>query len=143
MKKSSVSDATKATVSTSNIAAQGTHSLEVLELARSAYWTGNKVKAISTGNNASGKVTEATALAQLMRNDPEKGFTLEDTFAGTGYLKVKVGDEEKTLELKGDTTLSSLKSQLGEMGIIMNIDEGNQRIFLSSEKGGAKHNFTI
>ena len=143
LKKSTVSDATKATVSTSNIAAQGTHTLEVLELARAAYWTGNKVKAISTGNNASGKVTEATALVQLMRNDPEKGFTLGDTFAGTGYLKVKVGDEEKTLELKGDTTLSSLKSQLGEMGIIMNIDEGNERIYLSSEKGGAKHNFTI
>ena len=152
MKKSTVSDTTKATVSTSNIAAVGTHTLEVSELAKSAYWTGGKVKAVDSNSNPTGKVTDSTYVVQLLRaketvdpvtNKTTTSYGLENSFEGTGYIKLKVGDKEKVITIDGDTTIGSLKNKFSEMGVTMNLDEGNQRIFLSSEKSGADYNFEL
>jgi flagellar hook-associated protein 2 len=68
---------------------------------------------------------------------------LYGSFEGTGYIKVKSGDKEKLIEVHGDTTIASLKTQFAEVGINLNFDEGNQRIFLNAAKSGAAHNFSV
>lgn len=152
LKKSVVSDATKATVSTSNIAAVGSHTLQITSLAKSAYWTGSKIKALETDKNPTGKVTEGTALTYLLRGKDKTNeagevvgteYGLADSFEGTGYIKVKSGDKEKLIEVNGDTTIASLKTQFAEVGINLNLDEGNQRIFLNAAKSGAANDFSV
>jgi flagellar hook-associated protein 2 len=151
LKKSVVSDATKATVSTSNVAAVGSHTLKITSLAKSAYWTGDKMEALKTDRNPTGKVTEGTALTYLLRRQDKTGkdgkttteYGTEGWFEGTGYIKVKSGDKEKLIEVNGETTIASLKTQFAEVGINLNFDEGNQRIFLNAAKSGSEHNFSV
>jgi flagellar hook-associated protein 2 len=70
-------------------------------------------------------------------------YGTEGWFEGTGYIKVKSGDKEKLIEVTGETTIASLKNQFAEVGINLNFDEGNQRIFLNAAKSGAAHNFSV
>ncbi len=116
-KKTTVSDSTKASVLASDGAITGSQSLEVDELATTAYLTGGKVR---------DGVTKDTTLEELIGG-------------GWAEKKVKVNGQEFgiTKDMKVGEFVECLKSA----GLNANFDEANGRIFLSAKKSGAEGDF--
>ncbi len=125
-KKTTASDESKVSVVASDGAVNGTQTLQVTNLAASGYLTGAKL----SGSN--GKLTSSSTLKEL-------GITSEVSFK----VKAKVGGEEKTITVNGDTTLRSLTSQLNSVGVTANFDEGQQRLYISSKNSGTENEFSI
>lgn len=125
-KKTTASDESKVSVVASDGAVNGTQTLDVTNLAASGYLTGAKLY----GSN--GKLKSSSTLKEL-------GITSEASFKVTG----KVGGEEKTITVNGDTTLRSLVSQLNSAGVTANFDEGQQRLYISSKASGTENEFSI
>lgn len=122
MKKTSISDATKATVTASSDAISGTQTLQVKELAKSGYITGAK---FSDGTSAS---TKLSAL----------GYTGGDT-----TISVKTTSGTKDISVSGDTTIEELVSSLNDAGLKANYDSSNQRIFVSASATGTANDFSL
>lgn len=124
------SDTTKATVSAGGNAVNGTHKLNVLQTAQSAYLTSNKVQ----GANGA-KVTADTTLKDL-------GFTDD------AYIRIKtnigsVDEENVDIKLTGDTKISDVTEQLNKAGLTASFDENQGRFYISSKVSGAQGNFEI
>lgn len=123
-KTTTVSDSTKATVSASSSVVNGTQTLKVNRLAKAGYLTGTKL------TRADGeKVTRDTALSDL-------------GIAG-GSLKLKVGNETKTVNITTDMTVKDLNNALKEQGVSANFDAEQQRFFLNSSETGEGHDFNF
>lgn len=121
VKKASVNDTTKASVTASAGMANGTHTLSVKQLASSAYMTGSRIKD-DEGNNRSG----STKLKDL-------GIEVGTTFSIKGQDFVV--DE--------DTTLSSLASGLSKLGVNANYDSKQGRFYINASGTGAANDFTL
>ncbi len=146
LKSSYVSDKTKATVTTAGNAAVGTHSLKIKSLAKSAYISGAE---ISAGKDGKGKVTADTKLGDLkdlgtITGDEGKiKITFKEEKEGSNGEKELVDGKEKVIELKKDMTVGSFINKIREAGLYANFDSKLQRIYISSDKSGAKNNFKI
>ena len=123
MKKTSVSDATKASVVASSTAVTGTQSLKIKSLATAGYLTGAKLDAATT---------EKTKLGNL-------GTGITDS----ATINVKVGSDSKAITFDADETVSTVIDKLKSAGLNANYDQANQRIFVSSEKSGKENDFTL
>ena len=121
LKTTSVSNASKASITAGNNAVNGTQTLEVKQLAKSGYLTGGKIK--RTDNKA---VANDTTLSQL---------GLEDG----GDISVN----GKRITLSGTTTVSEVITKLNDAGVKANFDATNQRIFVSATESGADADFSI
>lgn len=121
LKKTKVSDPTKATVTASATAVSGTQSLKIKQLAKSGYMTGAKLSDASA----------SSTLADL-------GFG-----EGTASINVKVGEKTKTLEFTADSKISDVVSELNKAGLNANFDAKNQRIFVASKGSGESNNFDL
>lgn len=130
VKKTTSSDQTKATVSASSNAVNGTQRLNVLQTAQAAYLTGNKVHSLD------GKAVKAdTTLSEL-------GLSRKAS------LRVNLKDEDgnpisKDIEINGDSKVSDVVAQLQEAGLNASFDEKNGRFYLSSKASGSKGDFEI
>lgn len=122
MKKTTVSDSTKATVTASSSAVNGTQKLTIEKLATSGYLTGAELKKGTTGS---------TTLADL-------GYTDGDT-----TLSVTVGATKKDIEVSSTTTIDDLVSKLKDAGVNASYDETNRRIFVSAKETGKDNDFAI
>ena len=122
MKKTTVSDSTKATVTASSSAVNGTQKLTIEKLATSGYLTGAELKKGTTGSST---------LAAL-------GYTDGDT-----TLSVTVGTTKKDIEVSSTTTVDDLVSKLKEAGVNASFDENNRRIFVSAKETGKDNDFAI
>lgn len=122
MKKTTVSDSTKATVTASSSAVNGTQKLTIEKLATSGYLTGAELKKGTTGS---------TTLADL-------GYTDGDT-----TLSVTVGTTKKDIEVSATTTIDDLVSKLKDAGVNASYDETNRRIFVSAKETGKDNDFAI
>lgn len=122
MKKTTVSDPTKATITASGEAINGTQTLEVKELARSGYLTGAKLKS---------GTTEDTTLGQL-------GYAGEDT-----TITVRTANGSKDIAVGKDTKISDLVSELNKSGVRANFDATNNRIFVSAKDTGSANDFSL
>ena len=122
MKKTTVSDSTKATVTASSSAVNGTQKLTIEKLATSGYLTGAELKKGTTGS---------TTLADL-------GYTDGDT-----TLSVTVGTTKKDIEVGATTTIDDLVSKLKDAGVNASYDETNRRIFVSAKETGKDNDFAI
>lgn len=122
MKKTTVSDSTKATVTASSSAVNGTQKLTIEKLATSGYLTGAELKKGTTGSST---------LADL-------GYTDGDT-----TLSVTVGATKKDIEVSSTTTIDDLVSKLKEAGVNASYDETNRRIFVSAKETGKDNDFAI
>ncbi len=127
LKKTNVSDSTKATVTASNSAVNGTQSLNITSLAKTGYLTGGKL-----ATNTGAKATGSTKLSNL-------GYTGD----GAGSITVGDGKSTKSISIDGDMTVSQLVDKLKSAGVNASFDETNQRIFVSSSKSGKDNDFTI
>ena len=124
LKNTTSSNEKKATVSASTSAVNGTQELKIKQLAKTAYLTGAKIE---TSNG--GAVKESTKLSELGIKDSK--------------LKITVGGEEKTLDLKASMSIKELKAELGDMGLTTSFDEHNGRFFISAKTGGVEADFSI
>lgn len=144
MKKTTVSDTTKATVTASGDAVNGTQKLHVLSTAQSGYLTGGKLAlrkevtkdGVTSLETADGKVTAETKLSEL-------GYKDKDT-----TLNVKTTDKNgkevtKTINLTKDSTVQDVVNALKENGLNASFDENNGRLFVSSKDTGKAADFTI
>ncbi|MBQ3901834.1 MAG: flagellar hook protein, partial [Lachnospiraceae bacterium] len=121
LKKTSVSDATKATVKAGSSTPNGTQVLKVTELAQAGYLTGGQL---------SGSVKGDTKLSTL-------GVT------GSGKINITQGGKTKEISVDGSTTVNSFINKLKDAGLSANFDEKNQRIFISAKESGKDNDFSI
>ena len=113
-----------ASVITGTGAMNGTQTLEVTQLAKAAYLTGNKIE--NAGNDVGGD----TKLSSLV-----------DGFDGESEAKFKFGNQEITLT--GDDTITSVVNKLknANSNVNVNFDDGNDRIFIGAKSTGKDGNF--
>lgn len=125
MKKTSVSDVTKATVTASSSAVNGTQTLKIKQLAKGGYLTGAKIDDKGKGKKATLK---------------DLGY---DEGTTTFRLKGKNGD--KYLEVDGNTKISDFISMINDSGagVKASYDETNKRMYISSNETGAESDFTL
>jgi len=123
-KKTTVSDSSVANVITGSGAMNGTQTLEIKQLAKAAYLTGNKIE------NGSEGVSGDTKLSELI-----------DGFDSESEATFKFGDQEITLT--GDDTVTSVVNKLknANSNVNVNFDDGNDRIFISAKSTGKDGNF--
>ncbi len=122
VKKTSVSDTTKASVSASSSAVNGTQTLKISQLAKAGYLTGAKL--------ASG-TTSSTTMADL-----SDGFS-------SGTITVNTADGATDIDLTGSTKISDVVSKLKDAGVNASYDENNRRFFISAKEAGADNDFSI
>lgn len=127
-KKATISDSTKATVSASGNAVEGTQTLKVKQLAKTAYLTGGQMTA------ADGK--SLTANSKLGELKGLSGFS-------DGTIKVNADGKESEINLTSDMTMNQFVVKLKEAGLNANFDSANQRLFISAKSSGADKEFSI
>lgn len=121
LKTSSVSNASKASITAGNNAVNGTQTLKITQLAKSGYLTGEKM-------------TRATGAAI------ESGTMLGELgLGGSGNISVN----GKQITFDSTTTVSDFISKMNDAGVKANFDATNQRIFISSTDSGADSDFTM
>lgn len=121
LKKTTVSDSTKATVTASSSAPNGTQSLKVKDTAKAGYLTGEQINAASS----------SSTLAQL-------GYTGEDA-----NINVTVGDSTKTITISSTSTMSDVEKKLKEAGLNASYDTTYKRFYISSKDTGVDNDFTL
>ena len=123
LKKTTASDTTKATVSASNSAVNGTQKLNILKVAQSGYLTGGK---LASGTNTS------TTLAEL-------GYT-----GGDASINVDRGDgTSKTITVSNTSTVNDVINQLKDAGLNASLDSTNGRLFVSAKDTGTASDFNL
>lgn len=122
LKRTSVSDASKASVTASSDAVTGTQKLNILQTAQASYMTGAYL-----GED----VTKSTKLSDL-------GISGEST------IKVKTKDGEETeIEINGEMAIGDLMQKFKDAGLNANFDESNHRFYVSAKESGAAADFDI
>lgn len=123
LKSTKVSDSTKATVTASSSAPNGTQKLNILKVAQAGYLTGGKLD---------DSTTTGTTLAEL-------GYT-----GGNGTITLTKGDgTKKNIEVSQGTTVNRFINSLKEAGVNASYDDINKRIFVSSKDTGKDNDFTL
>ena len=132
MQSTTISDSTKASVSASGSAVNGTQTINIYQLAKSGYLTGARLtKATSS----------STTLAELSESYADNTVASDDV----GGISVKVGDNTYSFTLDGSSSISDMVKAFNDnvTGITASYDSTNQRIFISSTSSGADNDFTI
>lgn len=123
LKSTSVSDSTKATVTATSSAPNGTQKLNVIQIAQAGYLTG-------------GKLDSGTAIGTTLA---ELGYT-----GGEGKITVTMGNgSTKEIAVSQGTTVNSFINSLKNAGLSANYDDVNKRIYVSSKETGTDSDFTL
>lgn len=125
LKSASISDSTKAKVSASSAAVNGTQTLEIKKLAATGYLTGGKISA-SNGS----KITGDTKLSDI-------------TGQASGSIKLTTDGNTTEITIEEGMTVDKFVSKLKEAGVNANFDETNQRFFISAKTSGASTDFSL
>ena len=120
MKKTNVSDATKASVKAGASTPNGTQVLKVTDLAQAGYMTGGQLSGVKGG----------TKLSELGVKD-------------SGKINIVQNGKTKEIEVDGDTTVNSFINKMKDAGLNASFDEKNQRIFLSAKESGKDNDFSL
>jgi flagellar hook-associated protein 2 len=135
LKKTTVSDSTKATVTADTDAVNGTQKMKITSMAQTAYMTGGKL------TTTSGKaVTEDTTLADL----GYKGTGSDGNASSNVRTSIKLTKKDGTetsINVDGGTTVKELVSSLKEAGLNASFDSTQQRLYISSKTAGAAGDF--
>lgn len=124
VRKTTSSDQTKATVTASNTAVNGTQKLNVLATAQAASLTGGKLDRGTKANST---------LAEL-------GYVGGDT---SFNVVKKDGTVSGTVRVSSSSTLQDIADQLKEAGLNANFDENNSRFFVSAKESGVENDFEL
>lgn len=127
-KKTSSVSSSKATVTASSNAVNGTQKLKINQLATSGYLTGGVVsKADSTDTTA---ITGSTKLSELGIENGSK-------------ITVSADGKEKVVTVNASTTVNAFVTALKDAGVNASFDEKNQRFFVSSKVSGEEGDFSL
>lgn len=126
--KKSVSSSTKANVSASNGAVNGTQKLKINKLASSGYLTGGIVSKADSADTS--KVTGSSKLSELGIESGSK-------------ITVGTGSGSKTITVTSSMTVNQFVASMKDAGVEANFDEHNQRFFVSAKESGASADFSI
>lgn len=118
------SDATKASITASGSAINGSYALSITKMAKSGYLTG--------GNLASG-TTKATTVGELLG---------DESFAG-GSIRVVSGGKTTEIAVTKDTTIGDFVDKLNKTGVKASYDATNQRIFVAAQDTGVENDFSL
>ena len=121
LKKTSVSDSTKASVKAGSSAPNGTQTLKITNTAKAGYLTGEQINASSS----------STTLAQL-------GYT-----GGDAKINVNTKDGTKSITLSATSTMSDVEKQLKKAGLNASYDSTYKRFYISAKDTGADNDFTL
>lgn len=131
LRKTTVSDATKATVTASSGAVTGTQTLNIKSTAQSAYMTGAQLPEFVTDRDDDKSAGETTL--------KELGYTGKYT-----NIKYKTATGEvKEIGVDKDTTITDFITKLKEAGLNASFDENNRRIFVNAKTSGTNSDFTL
>lgn len=123
LRKVSVSDNTKATITANSDAVKGTQKLNILKTAQAGY---------ITGGDLGDKVTTKTTLADL-------GYE-----GGNATINVKKNDgTTEHIKVTKETTITDFVASLKEAGLNASFDANNHRLFVSSKESGVANDFAI
>ena len=111
-----------------NQASNGTHNIQIKQLASSQYITGASLK----GDAMHDDVKSDTKMSSL---GYVEGNSVTVNFTATG--------ESKTVNITADMTVSEFAAKLKETGINANFDNGQSRFFISSKDSGLDNAFTL
>nr|MCR4705188.1 flagellar filament capping protein FliD [Lachnospiraceae bacterium] len=125
-KKTTVADSRIATIVAGDNAVNGSQTLSVQSLAKTAYLTGGKIKS-TDGVKSDSKLSDVLGI----------GSDEEIT------ISVNNGKETTDITLTGNQTIADLASKMTKAGVNASFDEKNQRFFVSALESGADHDFTI
>ncbi len=120
-KKATSSDDTKAKITASAKAVNGSYTMEVNNIATAQYLTGSKI-------NASSGSTKMVDLDSTLLNKE---------------VEVKVGDKTTKFTITEDTTINDFTSELKKAGLNANFDTTQKRLFISSKDSGLANAFSI
>lgn len=144
-KKTTSSDTTKATVSASSNAVNGTQKLHVLATAQSGYLTGGKLSLREEVTDADGttKLQDVKGAVKAKTKLSELGFTGDEA-----SLNINTTDEDgnavtKTVSLTKDSTIQDVVNALKDNGLNASFDANNGRIFVSSKNTGKAADFSL
>ena len=130
MKKTTLSDATKATITAGASCVNGTQTLKIKQLAKGTYITGGEISNTSSGTAP----TSTTKLSEL-------GYTGSD---GDIQVKDSSGNVVKTITVKSSMTIGDITSALnGAADTKASYDATNKRIFMTSNKTGTENAFSL
>ena len=121
LKKTSVSDSTKASVKAGSSAPNGTQTLKITNTAKAGYLTGEEINASSS----------STTLSQL-------GYT-----GGDAKINVNTKDGTKSITHSATSTMSDVEKQLKEAGLNASYDSTYKRFYISAKDTGADNDFTL
>ncbi|MEY8392132.1 hypothetical protein D3Z36_10130 [Lachnospiraceae bacterium] len=121
-KTTTISDSTKATVSASNSALNGTQTLTINKVATTGYITGGVLKDGATANST----LEELGMAN-----------------GNGTIAVTTKKGTSNIEISSDMTLKKFINKLKDAGVSANYDAANNRIFVSAKESGADNDFAL
>jgi len=122
-KKTTTSNSSAVNIKANANSPEGSHQIEVTQLASSQYVTGSKI----TDANFSG----STLLTS-------QGFT-----AGSSVINIKHGDKSVELAVTSTTTVDDFLSSCKSVGLSANYDANQKRMFISSSKSGEENAFSI
>lgn len=123
LKKTTVSDNTKATVTANSDAVTGTQKLNILQTAQASYITGGKL---------GDEVTANTKMSELGYKDGDTSF----------HVETRDGEKHE-IKITKSTTVKEVIDQLKEAGINASFDATNKRIFISAKESGEKNDFNL
>lgn len=119
-----VSNESAVSVITGENAVNGVQSLQVKQLAKTAYLTGSEIE----GTN--GEVTALSKMSDL-------------GFSGSGVINLTTDGKSVDINVTEDTTISDFLTQVKNAGLNANFDAGNQRFFISAKKSGESSDFSF
>lgn len=128
-KKTVSSNENKVSVIAGDNAVTGTQTVEVKNLAKTAYMTSGK---LGYGKDIEGNVTGDTKLSELGFNGASSKFTI-----------TKNNGDTVTFDVKADTTVNEFVELAKKNGVEANFDAASGRMFIYSNKSGAAEDFTI
>lgn len=132
MKKTTVSDSTKALVTASKDSVNGTQKLNVIQTATGGYLTGEEL------NDTNGGKTKVSELRPDLLSPPGTG-SLNGTFT------IGSGSNTQQITVDENTTIDDFVKQINDakVGVKASYDAANHRIFIASTSTGAANDFTL
>lgn len=126
-KKVSSSNESKVKATGNSKAVNGTHTIQVKQLASAQYTTGARL----TNDMYGDKITASTELTDL-------GYAIGDE------IRITTGDgETHSFTIEGDSTITSFLKFANGAGINASFDAAQSRLFLSSKESGSGNSFQV
>ena len=122
MKTANVSNTTKASVTASSSAVNGSYTLKILKTAKTGYLTGAQFDS---------SITEDSTLTSL-------GYT-----GGDGKISVTSNGKSVDVDISSGMSIKDFVAALNESGVKANFDATNHRIFIAASDTGVQKDFSL